>query len=126
MSTKKKNKPTTETLDDSISTDALTTEEEAALDADMAGTPKLSREQAKLLFEEYKEVDFAISEAEQKILSLVAQRSNIVKAIYDGVGKGPFKFNGATVTVMTRTSKEEGSETSYFFKRLGSAVQDFD
>jgi hypothetical protein len=27
---------------------------------------------------------------------------------------------------MTRTAKEEGSETAYFFKRLGAAIVDMD
>lgn len=124
-SKKKKNAAIAEPTEDTIALDELTTEEEAEIEAEM-DTPKLSRDEAKLLFAEYKEVDAGIAEAEAKILSLTAQRSNIVKAINDGVGKGPFKFNGLTVTIMTRTAKEEGSETSYFFKRLGSAVQDFD
>jgi hypothetical protein len=133
MSAKKngKKKPAAvESTDDSIPLTTLTDEEAAEVDAEMEAdveeTPKLSRKEAVLLFNEYKEVDAGIAEAEAKILSLTAQRSNIVKAIHDGVGKGPFKFNGATVTIMTRTAKEEGSETAYFFKRLGSAVVDFD
>lgn len=121
----KKNTAAVEPTDDTIALDELT-DEEAELVGEKDETPKLSRAEAMVLFSEYKEVDAGIAEAEAKILSLTVQRSNIVKAIHDGVGKGPFKFNGATMTIMTRTAKEEGSETAYFFKRLGSAVVDFD
>jgi hypothetical protein len=127
MSAKKNKKPaaTVESTEDTISLDELTEEEAAEIDADM-DTPKLSREEAKALFQTYRDVNAEIVAAEESILSLTAQRSNVVKAIYEGVGKGPFKFDGATVTIMTRTAKEEGSETAYFFKRLGAAIVDMD
>jgi hypothetical protein len=127
MSSKKNKKPaaTVESTEDTISLDELTEEEAAEIDADM-DTPKLSREEAKALFQTYRDVNAEIVAAEESILSLTAQRSNVVKAIYEGVGKGPFKFDGATVTIMTRTAKEEGSETAYFFKRLGAAIVDMD
>lgn len=89
-------------------------------------TPKPSREEVKKLLETYREVNAEIDAAQATILSLTEQRSNVVKCIYEAVGKTPFKFDGATVVVMSRTSKEAGSETSYFFKRLGSAIIDFD
>jgi hypothetical protein len=127
MSSKKNKKSaaTVESTEDTISLDELTEEEAAEIDADM-DTPKLSREEAKALFQTYRDVNAEIVAAEESILSLTAQRSNVVKAIYEGVGKGPFKFDGATVTIMTRTAKEEGSETAYFFKRLGAAIVDMD
>jgi len=126
----KKNQPAAaEATDDTLSLDEL--EQAAEVDAgdltdEEDDTPKLSREEAKQLFQTYRDVNAEIIAAEQGILSLIAQRSNVVKAIYEGVGKGPFKFDGATVTVMSRTAKEEGSETSYFFKRLGAAIVDMD
>jgi hypothetical protein len=131
MSTKKNKKPpaAVESTEDTLSLDEL--EKAAEVDAgdltdEEDDTPKLSREEAKALFQTYRDVNAEIIAAEQNILSLTAQRSNVVKAIHDGVGKGPFKFDGATVTVMSRTAKEEGSETSYFFKRLGAAIVDMD
>jgi hypothetical protein len=121
----KKPAATVEAPEDSISLDELTDEEAAEIDASM-DTPKLSREEAKALFQTYRDVNAEIVAAETNIVSLIAQRSSVVKAIHDGVGKGPFKFDGATVTIMSRTAKEEGSETSYFFKRLGAAIVDMD
>jgi hypothetical protein len=124
MSSKKNKKNQTvveEPVDDTVDLDELTEAEIAEEDS-----PRLSREDAKKLFETYREVNAEIVAAEAMIVSLTTQRSNVVKAIYEGVGKGPFKFDGATVTVMTRTSKEEGSETAYFFKRLGAAIVDMD
>jgi len=127
MSSKKNKKPaaSVEATEDSIPLDELSSEEIAEIEAD-SDTPKLSREEAKALFQTYRDVNAEIIAAEEMILSLTAQRSNVVKAIYEGAGKGPFKFDGATVTIMTRTAKEEGSETAYFFKRLGSAIVDMD
>lgn len=125
MSSKnKKNKPAA-AVEVSSAQEELSEEEIAQIDEEK-DTPKLSRAEAMKLFQMYREVNTELAGVEASIAALVEQRSNVVRAIYEGVGKGPFKFDGQTVTIMTRTAKEEGSETSYFFKRLGSAVQDFD
>jgi hypothetical protein len=88
--------------------------------------PRLTQEEGKKLFLKYRDLQTEIEAAQASIAALIAERSAAVQAIYEGLGKGPFKFDGATFTVMSRTAKEEGSGTSYFFKRLGAAVQDYD
>jgi hypothetical protein len=63
---------------------------------------KLSADEKKKLFEAYDKVETKFVELEKQREKLLAERVIAVKAIHDGIGKGPFQWKGNQLTVVNR------------------------
>lgn len=82
---------------------------------------------AKVLFAQYEETDAAHARAVKELELATFERSQAVKKILESVGKGPFRYKGAIVTVVGRTTTgTDGDHTTYFFKGQKLAVTDVD
>lgn len=86
--------------------------------ADAAGAaPKapMNKDEIKKLFAAANDAESEVDKAEKNLRDKITKRSDAVKAILDKTGnKGPYTFNGRQVTIVKRTSKENGD--NYFFR----------
>lgn len=83
----------------------------------------------KSLFAAYETANAALTEQKAKFEEAANNRSRAVKAIFDATGsKGPFKYKGNIVTIVSRTTKGKNEEphTTYFFKGGISDVVEID
>ena len=93
------------------------------------------------LFKDYQEAEDMVDVSEKALEDAVARRSAAVQAIKRNLGDGPFSWRNRTVTVSQRSTKkrnEDGSivmgpngepeiaSVNYFFKTIGSAVQEIE
>lgn len=69
----------------------------------------LTKEAKRALFEKYDVANAELVEHEQHVDAAKQARSEAVKEIYEKVGKGPFNWNGQTLTIAQRGD-------SYFFR----------
>lgn len=82
---------------------------------------KLNAEEKKKLFTSYDVIEKKLDDLRKQSETLIAQRSVAVKAIYDALGKGPFSFGGAVLTVVARKPKGGGDgPENYFFRGRGN------
>lgn len=85
-----------------------------------------SKSEAVALFEAYQTAEGKLEAAEKAKDAAFEARTATVKAIYDKLGAGPFEWNGKTVKIFKRDSKDENDQvigTSWFFRSIGEEVQ---
>lgn len=78
---------------------------------------KLTKKEKRALFEKYAAADKALEAAKAKLAEVTQKRSDVAKEIYESMGKGPFKFNGDTLTITRKGGKNDPDEATYFFRR---------
>jgi hypothetical protein len=79
--------------------------------------PAISVEEKKKLFEAYEKQAQSVTKAEALLEDAKAKRSSTIKAIYEKVGAGPFRWGGKVLVVRKR------GET-FFFKSQGDEVEE--
>jgi hypothetical protein len=87
------------------------------------------RNQAKTLFQEYQRYDGLVNNARESLEKALSSRSDAVREIVKGLGKGPFKWNNEVIKAVSRETKDESgtvTKTTFFFKTMGSEVQEID
>lgn len=85
----------------------------------------MSKADIKSLFVAYQASDDAVTAAKEALAAAMADRSVKVQAIQKAAGSGPFQWNGKTVKLTKRETKnDEGIATgvTYFFKSLGDEI----
>lgn len=87
--------------------------------------PASSAEVKRKLFEEYELADHEVAAAKAIFEAALAKRSNVVKAIHDAYGKGPFNYRGG-VTIVIRPNKTTGVTTYFFRERSKKELEDID
>lgn len=84
---------------------------------------------AKELFQAYQAAEDKLNEAERVREECFDARSATVKAIHAAMGAGPFQWNGKTMKITKRDTKDENDNvvgTSWFFRSIGDEVQKID
>ena len=75
----------------------------------------MNKDEIKKLFAAANAAELEVEKAEKNLREKISKRSDAVKMILDTTGnKGPYALNGRQVTIVKRTSKENGG--NYFFR----------
>lgn len=132
MPSKKDKKPRESTPPPAAETPVVATElapENGEGGPDTPSTVAHEKLTVKSLFAAYETANAALTEQKAKFEEAANNRSRAVKAIFDATGsKGPFKYKGNIVTIVSRTTKGKNDEphTTYFFKGGISDVVEID
>lgn len=86
--------------------------------------PKLSAKEKKALFDSWKAADAAREKAENSLDTAKRSVSNSIKAIFDKIGPGTFKFEGRNLVLMHRKPKNSEEETYYFRPESSGELQE--
>lgn len=85
--------------------------------------PQLSKKEIKELFKNYQQSVDAVVEMEAGKERAEEAKSLAIQAIYENVGKGPFRWKGQKLRVVAR-KKRDSDEYLYFMRSDSDEVQD--